>query len=54
MEQLEFSKEQLAAIVKLSEALRQCGQLDIHIAGITAFEVGVFKDANGKNYVAIS
>jgi hypothetical protein len=54
MEQFEFSKEQLAAIDKLSEALRQCEQLNIHIAGITRFEVEVFKDANGKDYAAIS
>jgi hypothetical protein len=37
----QFSEDQLAAIRQLSEALQQCQALNIHIAGITAFQVNI-------------
>jgi hypothetical protein len=53
METPTFSEAQLAAIAQLSEALKQCQALDIHIAGITEFALDIFEDANGREYVTI-
>ena len=48
-----FSDEQLAAITQLSEALKNCQQLDIHISGVVEFDIKTFEDANGNDYTAI-
>lgn len=50
----QFSEAQLAVIHQLTEALKQCQALNIHIAGITEFQANLFTDADGNDYVAIS
>ena len=49
-----FSAAQLKIIKELLEILKKCENLDIHIAGITEYEINQFEDANGKPYISIS
>ncbi|MDR3715867.1 MAG: hypothetical protein P4L51_23885 [Puia sp.] len=54
MAKTNFSAAQLKILNELAEILKKCQSADIHITGVTEYEISQFKDANGKPYVGIS
>ncbi|WP_346319462.1 hypothetical protein [Chitinophaga sp. YIM B06452] len=49
-----FSEEQISVIEQLTALLKQCQQLNIHISGVSDYEVKQYEDGNGNDYLAIT